>query len=98
MVITIDKAGRLIVPKELRERYNMHAGTQIEIEPEADGIRLRVVGMRPSLIRRRGILIHHGGATVDLDVASFLDREREGRDLEIAAERPLPRNAEPKER
>lgn len=39
MTITIGGAGRIVVPKRLRERFNLVAGTELEIE------RLRPEGM-----------------------------------------------------
>ena len=88
MKTTIDKAGRLVVPKKLRDRYNLHAGSVLELEPDAHGIRVTVVGMEPTLVRERGILVHHGSATVDVDVAAFLNRARRARDGEMVAEQP----------
>jgi AbrB family looped-hinge helix DNA binding protein len=32
MNVTIDKAGRLVVPKEIRDRMGLHAGDELEIE------------------------------------------------------------------
>jgi AbrB family looped-hinge helix DNA binding protein len=32
MNVTIDKAGRLVVPKEIRDRLGLHAGDELEIE------------------------------------------------------------------
>jgi AbrB family looped-hinge helix DNA binding protein len=80
MQITVDKAGRLVVPRTLRDRYNMHEGTVLDVEPEADGIRLRVAGQHPSLVREQGVLVHHGPSTVQIDVAKFVNRARETRD------------------
>jgi AbrB family looped-hinge helix DNA binding protein len=88
MTITIDRAGRVVIPKEIRDRYNLHAGSVLEIELEADAVRLCVVGQQPSLVRKDGILVHHGSATVDLDVAAIVNRDREHRDRSLVAERP----------
>ena len=33
MRITIDRAGRVVVPKQFRDRFNLVAGTELEIEP-----------------------------------------------------------------
>jgi AbrB family looped-hinge helix DNA binding protein len=32
MNVTIDKAGRLVVPKEIRDRMGLHPGDELEIE------------------------------------------------------------------
>ena len=32
MSVTIDKAGRLVVPKEIRDRMGLHPGDELEIE------------------------------------------------------------------
>ena len=72
--ITIDRAGRIVVPKSLRERFNLVAGTELEIEASGECLRLRKVGAEPALVRKKGILVHRGGERVDLDVAAFIPR------------------------
>ncbi len=88
MKITIDKAGRIVIPKRIRERYNMHPGVPIELENGAEGVVLKVITKQPSLIKKQGILIHHGGENVSLDMADVVNRERQGRNLDITAENP----------
>ena len=90
MLITIDRAGRVIIPKEIRDRLNLHPGSVLEVEQEPGALRLNVVGHQPSLIRKDGILVHHGAATVDLDTAALVNRDRERRDASLVAERPRP--------
>ena len=86
MTITIDRAGRIVVPKSLRERFNLVAGTELEIEASGECLQLRKVGAEPALVRKKGILVHRGGARVDLDVAAFIRAERESRSRRIASE------------
>lgn len=88
MQTTIDKAGRIIVPKALRERYNLREGTRIELEAAADGIHLKAAQEQPSLVRKSGVLVHHGSDTSDIDVADFVNREREKRARNMVAEDP----------
>ena len=52
--ITIDRAGRVVVPKTLRERFNLVAGTELEIEVTGDCLQLRKLGAAPALARGRG--------------------------------------------
>ncbi len=89
MTITIDRAGRIVVPKSLRERFNLVAGTELEIAAGADCLQLRRVDAAPALVRKKGILVHHGGARLDLDVAAFIRAERDSR-----SRRVLPESAE----
>ncbi len=80
MSITIDRAGRIVVPKTLRERFGLHPGTELEIEAEANGLHLRVRDSAPVFIEKEGLLVHHTvGPSLEIDVAAFIRREREGR-------------------
>lgn len=86
MTITIDRAGRVVVPKSLRERFNLVAGTELEIVASGDCLQLRKASGEPALVRRRGILVHHGGARATLDVAAFIRAERDSRNRRMLPE------------
>ncbi len=79
MVITIDAAGRIVVPKPLRERFNLVAGTELEIEASGECLHLRRVEGGTALVSKKGILVHHGDARAALDVAAFIRSERDAR-------------------
>ena len=79
MIITIDRAGRVVVPKALRERFNFTAGTELEIKAVGDGLKLRRIGAETALGRKHGILVHHGAERAALDVGEFIRGEREAR-------------------
>ena len=83
MVITIDSAGRLVVPKPLREQFNLTPGCELEIEATGDGITLRRADAEPTLIRKRGILVHHGTTKTSLDIGDFVRAERNARHSRI---------------
>ncbi len=85
MTVTIDRAGRIVVPKQFRDRFNLVPGTELEIEASGDGVTLRKVGAEPSLIRKKGILVHHGGARVAVDIVEFIRAEREARSRDIVS-------------
>ncbi len=79
MTTTIDRAGRVVIPKRLRDALNLGPGAEIDIEPDAGGLRLRVAGQTPRLVAKRGFLVHQGAGKADLDVADFINRQREAR-------------------
>lgn len=85
MSITIDRAGRIVVPKALRERFGLHPGTELEIEAVADGLRLRARDSASVFIEKDGVLVHHAaGPAMEIDVAAFINRERDGRATSLA--------------
>lgn len=86
MKTTIDAAGRLVVPKFLRERFQFVPGGQIEIEPVADGVLIRPVGSAPSLVDRDGVLVHHGPGHSEIDIAGFVRQQRHQRAGWLGAE------------
>ena len=71
MKTTSDKAGRLVVPKALRDRLGLQAG---EVEITADGAALRVEPVSgESLVERDGLLvIPSSGSTVTEDLVREL--------------------------
>ena len=79
VIVTIDRAGRIVVPKRLRERFNLVAGTELEMVASGDCLQLRRASAEPALVRKKGILVHHGGARGGLDVAAFIRAQREAR-------------------
>lgn len=79
MIITIDRAGRVVVPKTLRDRFNLTAGTELEMRAVGDGLQLRRMDAESSLVRKHGILVHRGSARAALDVGELIRAEREAR-------------------
>ena len=67
------------MPKTLRDRFNLTAGTELEIKAVGDGLKLQRIGAETSLVRKHGILVHHGSARTALDVGEFIRAEREAR-------------------
>ncbi len=89
MSITIDRAGRLVLPKPIRDRFNLVSGTELEVELEPDGVRLRVCEGGGSLRRKQGIMVHHGSRVVQLDVAEFIRDERESRARQVVTQEAI---------
>jgi len=81
MSITIDQAGRVVIPKAIRDQLHLVSGSELEVDTSGNEIRLRVADLEPSLVQKRGLLIHHGTRKADLDLTDFLQSERENRSL-----------------
>jgi AbrB family looped-hinge helix DNA binding protein len=88
MTVTIDRLGRIVVPKAIRDRLHLVPGTKLELTAGAEGIRIVPVNAEPSLVRKDGILIHHGTETTDLDIRRVIDQERANRNDYLVTEEP----------
>jgi AbrB family looped-hinge helix DNA binding protein len=82
--VTIDAAGRLVLPKAFRDRLHLEAGTKlrasivadrIELTPEADE-RIRVV--------RKGKRLVIAGGNRPADIVAAIKSDREDRDGEVS--------------
>ncbi len=76
-VISIDRAGRVVLPKALREQFNLHPGSQLEITTGQDHLELKPADTTPALTREGGLLIHQGAAQVSL--SNFIQQTRDER-------------------
>lgn len=83
MSITMDAVGRLVIPKSIREDLHLVEGSELEISAEAGEIVLKLADPESRLVRRQGLLVHHGSRVQDLDVAEFI---RAGREVTALAE------------
>jgi AbrB family looped-hinge helix DNA binding protein len=62
MKLRIDKSGRIVVPKPLRERLGLKPGTELEALDQRGGVLLRTVEQRPAMIKVEGLWVHRGVA------------------------------------
>jgi AbrB family looped-hinge helix DNA binding protein len=80
MIATIDKAGRVIIPPEVRKRLGFTAGTELEMVIEGFAIRLVRAVAGPQLTRRGGRLVARPqtaeGERLEVDVARLIEEER----------------------
>ena len=70
----IDRAGRLVIPKKLRNRYGMEIGSEVEIIALPDGISIVPAHTERRVIRRgRIVAIDTGGGVADSDFFNISD-------------------------
>ncbi len=77
MMVSIDRAGRVVIPKELRDRLAITSDTQLEITADDGGIRLTPVRVRRHLVLDDdGLPVIErasGATTTDADVQRWRD-------------------------
>jgi AbrB family looped-hinge helix DNA binding protein len=77
MKTTIDKFGRLVVPKNIRDSLGLKTGVEVEIEEQGSEIVIKQVEHRMPLRVEDGVLIFAGTATGD--ITESVRRHREER-------------------
>jgi AbrB family looped-hinge helix DNA binding protein len=78
---TIDRAGRVTIPAEIRKRLGLTAGTKLEVVIEGFAIRLVRAVAGPEVVRRGKRLIARPrsgrGERVEIGVAKLIEEERD---------------------
>jgi len=77
MLLTIDRFGRMVLPKSMRDDFGLRAGDTLEVEASADAILLRPSSGADCTVHEGRVLVFNGGA--DGDVVGALARVREAR-------------------
>lgn len=62
--VTIDKAGRIVVPKGLRDELHLKAGDELEIDASDEAIHLRPRRTKSRLVRENGMWVIDTGGPV----------------------------------
>jgi len=80
--ISIDKAGRVVLPKPIRDQMRLEAGDDLLVEADRDQITLRPVRPQALLKKEYGIWVYQGEAS-SIPIVEWLDEEREKRAREL---------------
>ena len=61
MQLTVDKAGRIVLPKPLRDELNLSPGDSLEVQAADEQIILRPVRSASPLEKERGVWVFRTG-------------------------------------
>ncbi|MGA2878802.1 MAG: AbrB/MazE/SpoVT family DNA-binding domain-containing protein [Bryobacteraceae bacterium] len=79
--LTIDKAGRVVIPKPLREQLHLEPGDALEMETAGEQITLRPVRGSAPLRKEHGVWVFHAGQPLPASATDEVLREiRDERD------------------
>jgi AbrB family looped-hinge helix DNA binding protein len=80
--IQMDKAGRVVLPKPLRRRFNLVAGDKLRLSVEGNSIKLEPAEPGGRLARKGSVLVFRGEFAEPINsemVQRLIDEEREDR-------------------
>jgi AbrB family looped-hinge helix DNA binding protein len=87
--LTLDKAGRVVIPKRLRDELHLSSGDSLEIESHGDECILRPVREEATMFKKDGMWVIKTGKPLTVeDVNAVIESVREERHRQILGDWP----------
>ena len=80
--LTLDNAGRVLIPKKVREQMHLGPGDSLQLDSEGDRITLRPLRPQAQLKKERGVWVYQGEPN-RASISDLIDRVREKRTREL---------------
>jgi AbrB family looped-hinge helix DNA binding protein len=80
--IQIDNAGRVVIPKPLREQFNLLPGDKLRLSVEGGGFKLEPANASGELVRKGSVLVFTGEFAENITtdkIRELIEQERESR-------------------
>jgi AbrB family looped-hinge helix DNA binding protein len=84
MTLRIDKAGRVVLPKPVRDRLGLREGSALELRETAEGVVLTAAERGPSMVKKQGLWVHTGKVPPGFDTVQLMRDDREERIRKLA--------------
>ena len=68
MEAVVDQAGRIVLPKSIRDALGLLPGTKVDISPYGAGVQVLPAGRTARLVEEDGVLVSAGETPVDDDI------------------------------
>ena len=78
-IAEIDKSGRVVVPKKLRDALHLVPGTRLSIRQQGCGIVLEPEARPGGLYLKDGLLVYSTGRKLPPDHVTWVEQDREDR-------------------
>lgn len=79
MEATIDKFGRIVIPKELRDLFGLKPGSTLKVDSSTEEITLKPVSEEPPLARKKGVLVITSEIHENRDIVTLIEDGRNER-------------------
>jgi AbrB family looped-hinge helix DNA binding protein len=77
--IVLDKAGRVVIPKLLREELSLSAGDSLRLESHGEQITLRPVRASMPIRKEDGVWVYRSGKPTNVSIRKLIEEGREDR-------------------
>lgn len=80
--LTLDRAGRVLIPKQLRQEWHLGPGDALQLKIEGEEITLRPDRAKALLKKEQGVWVYQG-EPIRASLLDLIDRERAKRSREL---------------
>lgn len=81
MELTLDKFGRILIPKEMRDQLGLHPGSTLHVEKTKTGLQLNPIEDNQGVIRKGKVLVFVGKLMGNIE--EIIDQVREERNKKV---------------
>lgn len=87
--VEIDQAGRLVVPKKLRDALHLLPGTRVSLRLQGESIVLKPDMTSANAYQKKGLWVYHASDSVSADdIRHYLEQGRNDREMNVFREVP----------
>ena len=87
--VTLDNAGRVVIPKSLRDELRLAPGDTLAMELDGDRVTLRAIRSASVMRKKRGIWVFHGDRKISaVETDRALEGLRQERDQKMRGAKP----------
>ena len=79
--LTIDGAGRVTLPKLLRQQLQLESGDTLRLESHGEQITLHPVRLTAPICKEDGIWVFRSGQAASVSISKLIEEGRDERDL-----------------
>ncbi len=83
--VEIDKSGRIVIPKKMRDAMGLQAGSRLRVERAGDRLLIEHLAEEAHLELRDGLLVAVGGGKLTLDDVNQVIQEQRERRMRFVA-------------
>jgi len=87
-ITEIDKAGRIVVPKKLRDVLHLRPGTRLLVRQEGETIVIQPESKPRGLYMKKGTLVYDAGPGPAADVVEWIAEDRDARMKHLSGTSP----------
>jgi AbrB family looped-hinge helix DNA binding protein len=81
--LTLDKGGRVVIPKSVRQSLRIEPGDRLAMESLGEQLILKPIRPAVGLKKEHGVWVFRSGQATDSSASDLVDKDRENRIREL---------------